>query len=278
MDPWRSWLTQIAHNDKIIGSIPIGSTNKSNMIDLDLKKIIKISVLWYPIMIFISYIPIIVYYKHFNINIVEYIDFDEILVLPFYNIIYSGIFLIYLILQEFVLDGEKENKIMDNFKNKIFSNKKIIKRFFVYITGFYSILFILLSLSILLIYFNNKNELYILMSLLPLSIVIYNYLSLEFRIKYFNTFKKKVDSTYFNSIYLLGFITIINFYNCYTKIITIDNEYANRTYTYYMDDDLLITNNLIGQTKNYLFIKNKKETIIFKRNDIKINKIKNYDR
>ncbi|MBV5281823.1 MAG: hypothetical protein JZU53_05235 [Paludibacter sp.] len=232
------------------------------MIDLFDKNILKRILKFLPGYIAVlGILKLVIYYKCFDIRIVEYLDFSEVL-LSFTD---SLILLIFIIIVPCLLFISFLGKTIGNVNSEIFENQletSFWSRLKLDIKGntFLVILNIIL-ISIFLIWGHWQWEMIIYFVMFP-GISILFFLVRELRITYWKQYSYTIPVTYINIFYLLYMVTsIMTFLTIEdAKEVKLKNVFLGTEI--YLENEILKSDSIttyIGQTKGYIFLYNKKE-------------------
>lgn len=228
----------------------------------DTKKLKEIIPYISSLLILLGFLKLNYFYAHFNINISNYIDLTECLILFFphlikYLFILFGInILFYLITspEEDIENYQKVEEIIDNNKLKIRLKKFFFLNFWIFMQ--------VISLTILgtISYFLNGKSAYIIITaaLLLFTVLLSNFILLEFSRKYKLANKKKFDPTYNNFIIILVLIVCNSIHGTYHEIKSIENHKGDSVCFKYNSSLIQSEDNVIfvGQTRNFIFMYN----------------------
>lgn len=244
---------------------------------IDNKTLKKVIPYFGPILIMLGYVKLNLFYNHFGIKIVDYLEFTEILTLFLPDIVYFSSILFFVFIFDFLTKDEIEITSQDNIKDEIISThsfKKRIKLNYKLNTFlFWFSLLIMIGFLIKLIWFRETLTFLDWFYLMVPTLLIFMIIMLEYRYKYYNTYGEKLNPSYNNYILILFFYTLFSVFYTFTDIDKTENR-SDKTISFlYLDTKIQTDESLIfiGNTKNYLFIHNKKKnkSFVFNRSDIK---------
>ena len=243
------------------------------MIKLDFEKIKHLFPYFGSLIIVCGFIKLKIYYNHFNINISDYLDITEVLILLLYDFIYYGTFITSTFFVFFLLDSKEDVEKNENKKSLLIDTDDFYKRLYMYMKlNFGSTILLIVSLILLIAkyFFDIKNSL----PILPIFIAyFFLYLLFEYRRKYKIFNGNDLDGTYNNLILILFIFTYNIIQSAYTDIDIAENNNKTIVCFNYRERDIQSEKNIIyiGQTKNYIFMFDKisRETNIYLRSDIK---------
>lgn len=238
-------------------------------------KLISIGKYFPAYLISIGSLKLIVFYKSFNIRIVEYIDFTEVLISFFDSVIfYTSVFILPMLLfwgfwgkSVGKANAETfEREVQFNFYQRIKNDFKRNK--FGFIFGI-----IILGSTIFLIFWGKWDENTIASFIMFPGLYISYFIIRELQFAYKQQYDYSIPPTYFNTFLLLYLMTsyimsdtlkeateIKHGYKFYGTEIQFDNETIK--------SDSIVT--YVGQTRNYIFFYDlhNKESIIYPKNKL----------
>ena len=203
------------------------------------KKIIYTLIM--PGIIFFGFFKQYIYYSFFNINISEYIDFDEILT-SFLDDLFLFIFIIFTTSIIFIYLVSKAPKSKNVIAKKITEGKRGLIIDIILII-FFIVTYILVK-SIFLIYFC----IFISINIID-DILTRKYLNLHIR---------------FTIIAFMFYISILILYSAIEYIFVFKTNQNKYTITYKINDECISdsTNIYVGKTKKYIFFVNYNKNIV----------------
>jgi len=231
------------------------------MIDLFDKNIIKRTLKFLPGYIAVlGILKLVIYYKCFDIRIVEYLDISEVL-LSFTD---SLILLIFIIIVPFLLFISFFGKSIGNVNSEIFENQletSFLNRLKLDIKeNTFLIILSIISISFCLIWGHWKWELFIYFAMFPGTGILF-FLVREVRITYWKQYRYRIPGTYINIFYLLCMVTMIMTFFTVEDANEVKLKNVFLGTEIYLEDEVLKSDSIttyIGQTKGYIFLYNKK--------------------
>lgn len=229
-----------------------------------------------------GYIKLSIFYGYFNIEIYNYLEFTEILTLFMPDIIKNimiisiAFFLVYL----FVGNNHFERNAA--LHNTILESDSFWKRFKLLFklnpTLAWLSFFTIIASIVMAIWFPERVANYILSSAIFPAIFFFNIIDFEYKRKYKAFNDEKLNPSYSNLAFVIFLFLIYTITSSYREIRAVQKTNKIVEFTY--QDKSVKSNNqkcYLGQTKNYLFMKNfeKKEVYIFERRLISDFKMKN---
>lgn len=244
------------------------------MIQTKLDSIIKSFPLIFIILTTIGYINLQSYYYFFDIEIINYLEISEIPLL-FFNksiliilLLISIITIIYLVDEKISQEMDENEKDFDKLNQKEDKTKKLIVK--------WGWTIIVLTIIYIIIDVISANYISLIFPIGFLVLVFINRIGEKTVLK---TLLKK-DNSLFSFIIYFG-LQILLLFNLLTISNSIDTGYRlryenkqSKLICFFYDGKIIETNKrviYIGETKRYLFLfeKEKKETLIFKIDEIK---------
>lgn len=230
------------------------------------------------IIIFCGFTKLNIYYDHFNINISDYLEITEVLILVIGDILKAVMMIFAVKLFDFLTETEEEAEARRVRHNTFFLIKPFRKRAWNYICTRKALAFLVLILFIFLIisyYFNRKVfSTVVIMFFYSLTTYVAMFLLLEYKRKYKEVTDKEFDGTYSNLIALFIVFFLFTIQTTYSDIEKTKNRNPVMICFKYLEENIQSNQNLlyVGQTKNYIFIYDKitKETKVYSRSDIKM--------
>jgi len=219
-----------------------------------------------------GYIKLSIFYGHFNIEIYNYLEFTEILTLFMPDIIKNvgiiaiAIFIVYLIM------GNKEMERNAVLHNAIIESDTFWKRLKLLFKlnrplAWLSVFIIIVSI-VYIIWLPEKAESYILGSIMVPSMFFFYIIDFEFRRKYKLLNNEKPNVSYSNLAFIIFLFLIYTVTDSYRDIKKV--QIANKKVEFLYKEEKIKSNKenfYLGQTKNYLFMKNfkKDEVSVYER-------------
>ncbi|MHC0444074.1 hypothetical protein ACWA1F_01610 [Flavobacterium sp. 3-218] len=244
-----------------------------------LEDLVKFFPLLFVVLTTLGYIHLQCYYYFFDIEILNYLDLSEIILLFFDKSILLILGLLLVIAISYILDDKLERKFYTSTKEES-SRPKIDrnKRFFKIIKYF---LFFTLALQIIS---NLIRENYIGL-VFPIGFIISIIIFFLFEKFFFRVFLEKYSSFFFLSFTIsLAVVLLINL-NTISSVLEKGynlrhNHQTIKQVSFYYNNKIVKTSNklfYIGETKKNLFLfdSQKSETLIFKMENIDNLRIKN---
>lgn len=242
---------------------------------MEFKDFIKNTSLITGILIYLGFFELWIYYKIFNLNIIYYIDFSEIIVSFLGDILILILISIGLIYSYYMFNIkfnlQEELKNIEE-KSKIKYSKRLVK-----ILKGYSGTFIGIFIIGIMIFFLFKTNV---LKWIGVVIILQNILYIPFdiiiqeiRIAYYNKHKELASTNIF--VYIFEFIAILLMLSFFTL-----NEAQSVKNYYYYGTEVTINSNVmksdsieyfIGKTRNYIFFYNDTAKVarIFPMDDVK---------
>ncbi|QLG47030.1 hypothetical protein [Costertonia aggregata] len=222
-------------------------------------------------LIICGYLKLSIFYGHFDIEIYNYLEFTEILTLFMPNIIRNigiiaiAFFIVYLLI------GNKDIERNTMLHNAIVESNTFWKRLKLLfklnpLLAWLSLFVIIISI-IYSIWFPEKLESYILSSIVIPAMFFFNILDFEFRRKYKLLNDKKPNSSRSNLAFVIFLFLIYTVNSTYKEIKQVRKTNKKIEFTYQGKSIKTSKQDFyLGQTKNYLFIKNfdKKKVSVYK--------------
>lgn len=237
-------------------------------------------------LIFLGVLRLVIFYAHFGIEIVNFLEFTEILT-SFLDILAITILVMILsIIQSLFLEDKKTQEKKDKLRDQIFKERSFLKRLLKYCKlsmDFFIISIILTILNFIVYYYQEKNlEALFYLPLIILSLPTLLLLFYEFEIKIrkqSETGKKNYRLIYFGSLISLATIGQGKY-----QAHNIEHGGAHIGYQVILEDDTKLVsdhqNYYVGKTNGYLFfyheIERKTDIIPITRvKEIQVTKTKN---
>jgi hypothetical protein len=227
------------------------------------------------ILIVCGYIKLNIIFNHFDININNYLEFSEIITLFLPDIVKNIIFIffIFFIVYLFISTDKMDRNYSEH--KEIINTKSSWKRFKLFfkkyqMIGTWSILIFIITI-VLAIWFPEKLYNYILTNATIPAIFIFNWISHEFKRKYNLVNDKEMSSSYSMLAFTLFIFLVFTINSAFFVIKDIKNNKTIVSFVYINNHIKSDKNNLyLGQTKNYVFIKNTKSNTahIYERKQI----------
>ena len=208
-------------------------------------------------LIFLGVLRLIIYYRSFNVNIVSFLDFTEILT-SFFDILVIVVVIAIVVWLPFRLGGQSE--VEKNQINSIWNEPSLQQRLRKYVRYLSSdiILGVFITISLVMLSFlgSLSKELVVVMSLYYFALLVLRVVMIEIAIKHrdsdegekmFNSaFKGMVVSIAYIFLVTYGELRAVKDDNKYigTRIDLTDNSTIHSNENYYF----------IGKTNNYVFI------------------------
>ncbi len=148
-------------------------------------------------LILCGFIKISLFYNHFNIKIVYYLEFSEILTLFLPDILKYGLMMLVAIFFSFLFDSREQSIKVKNLQEKIYYSKKFGKRLLSHYKLFSDLyiisLLIILKDVIFFIWFRDKflssfNTTYFIYVF-----AVFGFLLFEFKYRYIDIYEKKFN-------------------------------------------------------------------------------------
>lgn len=225
-----------------------------------------------PIIIVFGVIKLSIFYSEFNLNIFNYLDFDEILTSSLSDAIYFGIILFLGFYFGIVSHNENESNKHRKFE-KAYMESNSLKRVLSFLANSSQIPFIILFLvNLIIFYFITKFN--ILIDALKyfiyffLAFLFLDYMCLEAERNIRNKVSKDIPHSLFINIYIFGTFLIYTVLIAKMEAFTIKKLKYNNEIKFKINNELIESNKIhyyIGQTRNYLFyyLEDKSETIVY---------------
>ncbi len=240
------------------------------------------------ILIFLGVLKLSIYYSFFNIEIVNYLTFPEILISFFNDIIVIVITLIVaFVFALIILSSKSRKKEKETLSTIVENNYTKGKKYFSTATIQSSkskrsileaiIIFVLLVIFGYLLFYKINTKLSILWLILLYCLTNYSILRLSDKLldNYISLYKKMPNTLLSWAGYsFLVFASMICYRAVYT-FISVKNLKVNNGVIFQVDDNIVISDNsnyYIGKTQHYLFVFNEKtnETSVYPMNRIKM--------
>jgi len=209
-------------------------------------------------LVFLGTLKLIVFYNSFNITIVEYLDFSEVLISFVDSIIfYIAIFLLpLLILLSFwgksmgKINSETfQENIQMSFTERIIKDLKKRK-----------IIYTLFLIEIIIIVFWGKwDEAKVALIIMFPGMYIVDFVISELRIAYKKQYNYYIPPTYLNTYTILSLFTIFIIRDTLNEVIEIKYNHKYYGTEVQFENEKIKSdsvNNYIGQTRNYIFFYN----------------------
>jgi len=235
-------------------------------------KLITIGKYFPAYLIFLGSLKLIVFYKSFNIKIVEYIDFTEVLISFFDSVIfYTSIFILPMLLfwgfwGKSVGNANAETfgrkvqiKFYQRIKNDFTRNK------FGFIFGTFGTIF--------LIFWGKWDENKIASFIIFPGMYLFIFTLRELEIAYKQQYDYSIPPTYFNTFLLLFMMTSYIISDTLKDATSIKHGYKYYGTEVQFDNETIKSDSIVtyvGQTRNYIFFYNlhKKESIIYPKSKL----------
>ena len=213
---------------------------------------------------------LVVYYKSFGIDIVQYLEFSESLILFFNDLIMFFILMVILVVVA-IFGGHKPADKQSEIVERVLSHENGFKRFWEYLKeNYFTIL--------LMINFSRFNGYFIIFPFV-------HYISYEANFVLRKRYGTELDSTYFNVFWYIFVFTLMDysFMQNEIKAVKANTKYTGTTMqlkgaeTVSTTDSTLV---FVGKTKNYFYLYDKKKetaVIIPSSEVIKVNLKNNYN-
>lgn len=229
------------------------------------------------ILVILGYVKLNLFFNHFGIKIVDYLEFTEILTLFLPDIVYFSSILFFVFLFNFLTTSKKEMIVQHNIKEEIISTHsfksriKLIYKLNIFLFWF-SFLIIIGNL-IKFIWFRESMTIIDWLYMMFPILLIFMIIMFEFRYKYYQTYSEKLNPSYNNYVLILYFYISFSIFYTYYDIDKTENR-SDKTISFlYLDTKIQTDESLIfiGNTKNYLFIHDmeKNKSLVFNRSDVK---------
>lgn len=229
------------------------------------------------LIIFFGYIKLSIFYYHFNIKIIDYLEFIEILTLFLPDVVYYGCFVVLAMLISFISTSKQEMEAkqmkIENIENENSSWKR-----FKYQIKYHGQLLIALGLFFIwngveVFFFNKTSSLFLSVpGILILGFLLFSYFIIEFNHKFKKIYNEDFNPTIHNLIVIGFFFGLYSISSVQYELDKIESlSSPNISFKY--SESLISTNeNLVylGQTRNYLFLhdRSKQASHIYLRNQI----------
>jgi len=230
-----------------------------------LDKIKNLILIGSPVLIGMGAIKLILFYKSFNFNVIEFIELTEVLILFLNDIFYLIIMIIMGVIFEFVQTSKYELNKIQNIQNEIKQSEKFGKRiknyYKLYKEGLWAIL--VFGITDLAIYITSKttNEnihlLFIFTGALCLTMIVWA----EIKLKIKRLSGDNVSTRMNNFIVIFIIISAFFSNNIFNEIRSVKKDkiyYGTEIHYQKFDDKIKFisdsTSYYIGKTKNYVFI------------------------
>jgi hypothetical protein len=233
------------------------------------------------LLIVVGYLKISLFYKHFNIEIINYLEFSEILTIFLPDILKYCLFIFLGIGANFLLESKSETEKYHNIKVELTNSIKLKDRF----KNHYNLNKELVWLSILILFIYLISFIWLrekfwdtLMGtfIIP-SLLLFNILLLEFRNKYKILYNKYFDPTINNIILLIFLFGLLTVSSVHSEIKETESKQELKITFSYLNETLNTSKSLkyVGQTRNFLFLYDlkKKESRIFEISELRNYKI-----
>jgi hypothetical protein len=222
------------------------------------------------------YVKLSLYYGHFNIDIINYLELSEILTLFLPDlvtyILVLGVVLFILFLvqtkSEAIRSFEKKEKVIvtPSFLNRvkgIYRYTKLILFPVVFLLICYLISFIWIRDAFWVLFYKTF--------ILPVFYIL-TFLFFEFEYRYFEIYGKRIGATYSNLFFICSMVCLFSIASAKSETLRVEKG-ESKIISFTFNSKNVSTNNTtvyIGQTKNYLFIYNviKKETAVYQKDDL----------
>ena len=211
-------------------------------------------------LIFLGAIRLVFYYKAFNINVVEYLEFSEFLLSIFsffiiiiFCVLIPGLFYIGLFGRSV---GKYNNVDLDLKKKQTFPQRLII---FLKSLNLWTAL-LMLSFFLYLLFKKEPFYTHLIFIFYPIFTIL-NFLYTEIRISYYNRHQTDISPTYHNLGLIVTLIILLTLNDTYLNVYKVKHQYKFHKTTICLDDRVLISdssNTYIGKTMNYIYFYNLK--------------------
>lgn len=210
-----------------------------------LKQIVEISSLILGFLIFNGFLKLDIFYKHWGVNIIEYLDLSEVILLFLNDIALFLFFIVALLLHTFLGSFATKNENIDNTFQKVLDTKLGISVFL----GFT----LLISVISYYMFFYDYNLRYL---------YVFIFVGLQFLIKLIDTVFKKRKFITDKSLHI-SFLIIFVFFTYFKSQYDIYNKEKdlNKYVVNFENGDKIIVDSsalLLGKTKRYVFLWDKK--------------------
>lgn len=233
------------------------------------------------LLIVVGYLKISLYYKHFNIEIINYLEFSEILTIFLPDILKYSFFIFLGIGANFLMESKTETEKYQNIKNEITNSTKLKDR----LKNHYKLNKELFWLSILILFIHIMNFIWfrerfwgVLMEtfIIP-SLLLFNILLLEFRNKYKSLYNNYFDPTINNIILIIFMFFLFTLSSVNSEIKKTEKKQELKIGFTYLSQNFSTNKSLkyIGQTRNFLFLYDleRKESRVFEISELRNYKI-----
>ncbi|MBS1649218.1 MAG: hypothetical protein JSR09_05875 [Bacteroidetes bacterium] len=239
----------------------------------DKKELAKLTTYFIPFLIFVGSLRLILFYRLFDISIVDYLDFSEVLI----SFLDTAIFYLFALFIPIFIILSFWGEAMGRQSNIDFA-KKAELTFGQRLKGDIKQNFILVLLYTTVFFFIIFKGTWTLQGFLLLllnpGLFIILFIVRELRIAYKRQFNYSIPVTYINLFLLSYLFIVVVIQNVLSDVQDITKKYKYYGTTVFVGNDIIKSDSTItyiGQTKNYLFFNNllKKENIIYPKTNLK---------
>ena len=243
------------------------------LIYFDKTHLLKILKYFPGFLIFLGSLKLIIFFNAFNIRIVEYLDFSEVLISFFDSVIfYSAIVIIpaFIFLSFWGKAIGEHNTQTYNSLAQLTFKQRLSKSYgedkFFFICG--------LLYTVSIFFFGNWNEHKLALLLMFPGVYIIFFILQEIRIAYQKQYNYSIPITYFNVFVFLTLLTIYIIQDALNDVYEIKVKKKYLGSEIQMNDQIIksdSTVSYVGQTKNYIFFYNlkKNESIVYPKSQLR---------
>lgn len=210
-------------------------------------------------LIFLGSLRLIIFYNFFDIHIVNYLDFTEIIT-SFLDVLSISIFFIVTsLVQGLLLNDQDRYEKQDSIKNQIFHEKSFLRRIYLYFKQNAELIIVgafisLIAFVIYLIYGKALNTIQNIALILLIFIFLTGlFYELEIRIREYKNGVRIV----FRTMLIGAIISLFTAYLANYQVDNIKNDSEHSGYTITLNNGEILksdsTSYYIGKTRNYLF-------------------------
>lgn len=233
-------------------------------------------------LIILGFIKFKIFYNRFNIDIENYLELTEVLVLFLTDVVYYGIMILSVFFYNFLVTSESEDTEKEKIKQAIEEESSFKKRLTYHykLSANHILMVIIATICLVLVYFFNYARFWnALFSTITIPVVLlYVILVMEYRHKYKKVYGINLNPSINNLALLIFMFSLYSVSSAFSEIQKIYKKPDKVISFRYMNDVIKSSSNIkyLGETSNYVFMYDhkKQESKVFEKSEIRCFKIK----